>query len=479
MVGIRALLAINTAGLPRIGRDGTLVVLDWRVLAFTLAVSLGTGVVFGLIPALQGSRADLSLTLKESSARSGTGVRQNKTRAVLVVGQVALAVILLVGSALLIRTSIALRFVDPGFDTANVLTMRMSLSGPRFLESVGVERMVRDGVERIQAVPGVEVASATCCVPLEDGYGLSFIIVGRPLEGTAHGGGGWITISPGYFDVFKIAVKRGRAFTERDTRNAPPVVIINEAMANQFWSKSNPLDDRLAIGRNVMREFADEPERQIIGIVGNIRDGGLNNDPRPTMYIPQGQVPDAANALNVRITPMAWVVRTKVEPHSVSAPVQEALRQASGLPVSDIRTMNEVVSRSTSRDRFNMWLMTLFGGSALLLAAIGIYGLMAYSVAQRTQEIGIRLALGAGASQVKNMVVFQGLQLALAGVVIGLTSAFLLSKVLSSFLFGVTPRDPLVFSVVPVVLTGVALLAVWLPARRASRVDPIVALRYE
>ena len=479
VVGIRALLSINTAGLPRVGENGALVGLDWRLLAFTLVVSFGTGVIFGLIPALQGSRADLSVTLKESGARSGTGLRQNTTRAILVVAEVALAVILLVGSALLIRTSIALRLVDPGFDASNVLTMRMSLTGPRFLESVGVERMVRDGVERIRAIPGVDLASATCCVPLEGSYGLPFIIIGRPLEGPSHGGGGWLTVSPGYFEVFKIPVKRGRSFTERDTRSAPPVVIINEAMARQFWPKGDPLTERLAIGRGGMPEFAQEPEREIIGVVGDVRDGGLNNDPFPTMYIPQGQVPDAANALNVRLSPMAWVVRTRVEPHSVSAAVQEALREASGLPVSNIRTMDEVVSVSTSRDRFNMWLMTVFGASALLLAAIGIYGLMAYSVAQRTQEIGIRLALGAGASQVKNMVVLQGLRLAVVGVAIGLTAAFLLSRVLSSFLFGVTPRDPAVFTIVPVVLTAVALLAVWLPARRASRVDPILALRYE
>jgi predicted permease len=479
VVGIRALLSINTAGLPRVGENGALVGLDWRLLAFALVVSFGTGVIFGLIPALQGSRADLSVTLKESGARSGTGLRQNKTRAILVVAEVALAVILLVGSALLIRTSIALRRVDPGFDASNVLTMRMSLTGPRFLESVGVERMVRDGVERIRAIPGVDLASATCCVPLEGSYGLPFIIVGRPLEGPSHGGGGWLTVSPGYFEVFKIPVKRGRSFTERDTRSAPPVVIINEAMARQFWPKGDPLTERLAIGRGGMPEFAQEPEREIIGVVGDVRDGGLNSDPFPTMYIPQGQVPDAANALNVRLSPMAWVVRTRVEPHSVSAAVQEALREASGLPVSNIRTMDEVVSLSTSRDRFNMWLMTVFGASALLLAAIGIYGLMAYSVAQRTQEIGIRLALGAGASQVKNMVVLQGLRLAVVGVAIGLTAAFLLSRILSSFLFGVTPRDPAVFTIVPAVLTAVALLAVWVPARRASRVDPILALRYE
>ena len=281
------------------------------------------------------------------------------------------------------------------------------------------------------------------------------------------------TISPGYFDVFKIPVKQGRAFDDRDTRNAPPVVIINEAMAKQYWPKGDPLTDRLAIGRGVMREFADEPERQIIGIVGDIRDGGLNDDPQPTMYIPQGQVPDAANALNVRLTPLAWVVRTKVEPHSVSAAVQEKLREATGLPVSNVRTMSEVVVRSTSRDRFNMWLMTVFGASALILAAIGIYGLMAYSVAQRTQEIGIRLALGAEASQVKNMVVLQGLRLTLVGVAIGVAAALAMSKVLAASLFGVGARDPLVFTLVPLLLALVALVAVWLPARRASRVDPL------
>ena len=479
VVGIRALLAINTAGLPRVGQDGALVGVDWRVLAFTLLVSVGTGILFGLLPALQGSRADLTSTLKESAGRSGTGVRQNKARAALVVIEVALALILLVGSALLIRTAIALGRVQPGFDASNVLTMRMSLTGPRFLESEGVERMVRDGAERLRALPGVVEASATCCIPLEGGYGLPFIISGRPLEGASHGGGGWLTVSPGYFEVFRIPVKRGRSFNDRDTKDAPAVVIINEAMARQFWPKGDPLNDRLVIGRNVMREFAEERERQIIGVVGDVRDGGLNDEPGPAMYIPQAQVPDAANALNVRLTPIAWVVRTHANPYSLSTQIQEQLRQASGLPVSDIRTMEEVVSRSTSRERFNMWLMTVFGASALLLAAIGIYGLMAYSVEQRTQEIGIRLALGAQASQVKNMVVIQGMVLTVAGLVIGLAGALALTRVIATFLFGVGAWDPLVFTVVPAVLTLVAFAAIWLPARRASRVDPIVALRYE
>jgi putative ABC transport system permease protein len=481
IIGIRALLAVNTAGLPRIGQDGGLVGVDWRVLLFTLAVSLGTGILFGLIPAIQGSRADLSATLKESAGRSGTGFRQNKARSVLVVIEVALALILLIGSALLIRTAVALGGVDPGFDAEHVLTMRMSLTGPRFQTSEGVEQMVRDGVERLRSVPGVVAASATCCVPLQGGYGLPFVIVGRPLppDGPFHGGGSWVTISPGYFDVFKIPVKRGRAFNDRDTQQSPGVVIINETMARRFWEKGDPLNDRLVIGRTVMREFASEPERQIIGVVGDVRNGGLNNDPGPMMYIPQAQVPDAANALNVALTPIAWVVRTQVEPRSVSNAVQEQLRQASGLPVSNVRTMSEVVSLSTSRQQFNMWLMTVFGACALLLAAIGIYGLMAYSVQQRTQEIGIRLALGAPAAQVKNMVVKQGMLLTLIGVAVGLGAAFMLSRFVATFLFGVQARDPLVFIAVPLVLTAVALVAVYLPARRASHIDPIIALRTE
>ena len=481
IIGIRALLAVNTAGLPRIGQDGGLVGVDWRVLLFTLAVSLGTGILFGLIPAIQGSRADLSATLKESAGRSGTGLRQNKARSVLVVVEVALAMVLLIGSALLIRTAVALGRVDPGFDAQNVLTMRMSLSGPRFLKSEGVEQMVRDGVERLRGVPGVVAASATCCVPLTGGYGLPFNIIGRPVppDGPFHGGGSWVTISPGYFDVFKIPLKRGRAFTDRDTQNSPGVVIINETMAKRFWEKGDPLNDRLVIGRTVMREFATEPDRQIVGIVGDIRNGGLNNDPGPMMYIPQAQVPDAANALNVSLTPISWVVRTQVEPRSVSTAVQEQLRQASGLPVSNVRTMSEVVSTSTSREQFNMWLMTVFGSCALLLAAIGIYGLMAYSVEQRTQELGIRLALGAPAHQVKNMVVRQGMVLALVGVVAGLIAVYLLSRFVENFLFGVAARDPMVFVAVPVVLSAVAFVAVWLPARRASRIDPIIALRAE
>jgi predicted permease len=398
-----------------------------------------------------------------------------------VVVEVGLALVLLIGSALLIRTAMALGRVDPGFDTHNVLTLKMSLKGKQFDKAEAVEQVVRNGVEKLKSIPGVTHASATCCVPLQGGYGLPFQIMGRPLaadsQGPYHGGAGWMTVSPGYFEVFKIPVKRGRTFNERDTSTSTPTVVINEAMAKEFWPKGDPLTDRMLIGKGVMREFAAETERQIIGIVADIRSNGLDSNPQPQMFIAQAQVPDLANALNVSLTPISWIVRTQTPPQALSSAIQDQLRQATGLPVSDVKSMDDIVSISVSRQKFNMWVMSVFGGCALLLAAIGIYGLMAYSVEQRTQEIGIRLALGAQASSVKNMVVVQGMGLALVGVVLGLGGAFWLAKFITAFLFGVTAKDPAVFTGVPVLLSAIAFLSVWLPARRASKVDPIIALR--
>jgi ABC-type antimicrobial peptide transport system permease subunit len=250
-------------------------------------------------------------------------------------------------------------------------------------------------------------------------------------------------------------------------------------MAKQYWPKGDPLNERIWIGKGVMSELATETPRQIIGVVSDVRDGALNRDHQPTMYIPNAQVPDALSALNTRLTPLAWVVRTRGQPSSLSAPIQEQLRQASGLPVSDIRTMDEVISRSTSRQRFNMLLMTVFGTAALFLAAIGIYGLMAYSVRQRTQEIGIRIALGAESADLRKMVIVQGMRFALIGVAIGTVAAFGLAQLITTFLFGVTARDPLVFTAIPTLLTGIALVAILIPAVRATRIDPIHALRYE
>jgi ABC-type antimicrobial peptide transport system permease subunit len=257
------------------------------------------------------------------------------------------------------------------------------------------------------------------------------------------------------------------------------VAIVNEAMAKKFWPKGDPMADRIIIGRGVGPEFEDPP-RRIIGIVGNIRDGGLNHDPRPSIYLPLAQVPDGVTALSSRIAATAFVIRTRVGPLSLAQPIQKELERASGgLPVARIRTMDEVIVRSTAGQDFNMLLLTIFGCSALVLAAIGIYGLMAYTVQQRTQEIGIRMALGAEAGSVRNMIVLQGMRLVWIGAIIGLAAAFGLTRLIASFLFGVKAWDPLVFTMVPVVLMAVALFAVWLPARRATHIDPLDALRYE
>jgi len=480
IAGIRSLLLVNTANLPRIGVDGSLVLTDWRVLVFAAVVTLITTVLFGLIPAFQSSHADLGATLKESASRSGSGRKQNRGRAALAVGEIALAAMLLIGAALLIRTALALGAVKPGFDSENVLTMRMSLNSTKYARTAAVEQLTRDGLERLRAIPGVVSASATCCIPLEGGYGLPFRVIGRPLDkGPFHGGGGWQTLAPGFFEVFKIPILRGRSFTERDNASGAPVVIINQAMAKQFWPKGDPLTDRILIGKGIMSELEAEMPRQIIGIASDIRDGALNRDPRPAMYVPYSQTTDAINALNVRLTPLAWVVRTRGEPTALLPKISEQLRQVSGLPVTDVRTMAEVISRSTSRQRFNMLLMSVFAGAALLLAVIGVYGLMAYSVQQRTQEIGIRMALGAETGDVRKMVLFQGMRLALLGVIVGTASAFGLARLLKSFLFGVQASDPAVFAMVPIVLSLTALGAVWIPALRATRVDPAASLRCE
>ena len=478
-VGVRALLAVSPAGLPRIGENGSAVGIDWRVLGFTLAISFLTGVLFGLFPALSASRTDLNSSLKESSNRSGTGFRQSKARSLLVVTEVALALVLLVGSALLIRTFIALRGVNPGFNPHNVLTMEMSLTGDRFQKTAAVGQLSRDGRERLNALPGVEASASTCCLPLEGGFGLPFTIAGRPLGKDGPPGAGWMNVSPGYYSVFKIPILRGRDFTDKDTTGAPGVVIINQAFAKQFFPNENPIGQQITIGKGVGPEF-DEPARQIVGVVGDIHDGGLNRDPRPVMTVPQAQVTDGITALNARIGPVGWLVRTHGDPHQAITAVTEQLRQASGgFPVARIRPMDEIVVRSTARESFNMMLLTIFGGVALVLAAIGIYGLMAYSVQQRTQEMGIRMALGADRATIRKLVVWHGMRLAVVGVVLGIAASFGLTRLIASFLFGVKSWDPTVFITVPLILSAVALLAVWLPASRASKLDPMKALRVE
>jgi predicted permease len=308
---------------------------------------------------------------------------------------------------------------------------------------------------------------------------MGFDVLGRPKgEAPSTGMAGFFSISWSYFSTFEIPLLRGRAFTEQDNGAAPGVVIINQAMARQYWSNSDPLRDRIQIGAGGPA-FA-EPSRQIVGIVGDTRDAGLSRDPFPTMYIPIPQMPDAVTALNSRVAPLWWIVRSLVNPHTLQAPIEAALRDASGgMPVAHVRTMAEVEARTTARQRFNMLLLIIFGAAGLLMAAAGVYGVMSYSVQGRTQELGIRMALGAQASDLRNMVIGQGMILAGFGVLLGIGGAFWLTRFLASFLFGVKAWDPIAFIVTPLLISAVALLAVWIPAKRATRVDPMTALRLE
>jgi putative ABC transport system permease protein len=477
--GVRILLAINPGDIPRIGANGSAVTLDWTVIAFTGLLSVLTGILFGLVPALQVSRTDLNVVLKESGARSGAGMRQNKARSLLVVTEMALAIVLLAGAGLLIRTFAALHSVAPGFDPHGVLTMETSLTGSRFDRTAAISDLARQAEERIEALPGVQAAAATCYLPLEGGLGLGFIIEGRPLgDAPAHGGAGWAYVTHRFFDVFRVPVIRGRSFTERDSAGAPGVVIINEAFARRYWPNQNPLGQRLLIGSGMGPDFAEAP-REIVGVAADARDAGLNYDPQPEMFVPLPQVRDSVMVLNNRFIPLSWVVRTRVEPFTLAAPVARIFENLANLPLAHVRTMDQVVVQSTARNRFNTLLLSLFAVVAILLASIGLYGLMAYSVEQRTVEFGVRLALGAHPSALRAMVVGQSMKLALAGIVIGLAAAYGLTRLMSTLLFGVKPVDPLVFGSVAVLLGAVAFLASYLPTRRAAHIDPVSALRYE
>jgi putative ABC transport system permease protein len=477
--GVRALLAINPGQLPWVGQHGGAVTLDWHVLLFALGISALAGALSGLIPAVKASHTNLASTMKEAGSRAGTGMRHNKTRSLLVVVEMALAMVLLAGAGLLIRTFQDLRSVDPGFQSQNVLEMDMSLTGARFQKTAAVAEVVREGQQRLDSLPGVVAAAASCCLPLEGGFGLPFNIEGRaPTGGPYSGGGAWRSVSPSYFCVFRIPLQRGRTFTVSDNGSSQPVVIINEAMAKQYWPKGGELGTRITIGKGLGPQYA-EPPREIVGVVGDVRDNGLNYKPVTTMYVPVAQVTDGMNALGNSLQPLIWVIRTRVAPLSLNHEIQQKLRLASGLPVGHVQTMEQVVAHSTEQDSFNMTLLVIFAGLALLLATVGIYGVLAYSVARRTQEIGIRMALGASPEQVWRTIAAQGMALALAGLTIGVGGGLALTRLLRSLLFGVKSWDPFAFAAAAVALAAVALLACIVPAFRASRIDPAVSLRYE
>jgi putative ABC transport system permease protein len=479
-IGVRLMLRINPGDIPRLGETGSAVTLDVNILLFTLGISILTGILFGLAPAISASRPNLAAVLNENSSRSGLGFRSGKLRSVLVICEMALTLVLLIGAALLIRTFFKLQAVDPGFTTKNVLTMSMSVGGDRFQTTGPVAQIIRDGTDRVMAVPGVVDVGVTNCLPMLSGFGMTFDVIGRPKTNTPFtGGAGFYSTSWSYFETFKIPLLRGRLFTRQDDGSAPGVALINEAMARQYWPKGDPLTDRIQIGVGAGPAFA-EPPRQVIGIVGDTHDGGPNRDPAPIMYIPLPQMPDLETALNSRVAPLYWIVRTRVNPYTLRAPIAAALRETSGgLPVAHIRSMQEIEARNIASQRFNMMLLIIFGSAGLLMAVIGVYGVMSYSVQQRTQEMGVRMALGAQTSNLRNMVIGQGMMLSCIGVALGIGGAFAVTRFLASFLFGVKTWDPVAFIAAPLVLCAVALIAVWIPARRATRVDPMTALRIE
>jgi putative ABC transport system permease protein len=479
-IEVHALLSISPGDIPRIGAGGASVGLDWRVLLFTLALSLLVGSVFGTVPALRVWGPSLYQSLSEGSQRLGSGSSQSKKRSLIVLSEVSLSIVLLIGAALLIRTFVALRDVNPGFDRQNVFLTELSLHGSQFTKTVDLARLVEDSRERLAAVAGVEVASASFSPPFADRMGLPFAAIGvRSGNSGNTGDAEWMSVSPGYFSVLKIPMIRGRDFNDQDRDGTPGVVLINEAMAKRYWPDTDPIGQSIEIGRGIGPDFADIP-RQIIGIVADTRDHDLSQSPQPTIIIPLAQQPSGITRLWLQFGPIFWLVRTRIEPHHVAVDVSEQLRQASGgLPTGPVRTMDEILSHSIARQNFNMLLLALFAIAALALTAVGIYGVMAYSVTQRTHEIGVRMALGADRARIRNLVVGKGMLTVALGVLVGLAAAAFLARFLSGFLFGVHAWDPLVFIAVPLLLALVALFALWLPARRAARLDPIDALRID
>ncbi len=459
--GLDLLLSLAPENLPRM-RD---VSLDARALGYTFAVTLLTGVIFGLAPALQSSNPDLNETLKEGG-RGSTGGRRQRVRSLLVVTEVALALVLLAGAGLMLKSFWRLQQVDPGFNAENALVVNVNLPPSKYADAQQQAAFFRQLLERTATLPGVQAVGATQSMPIINDFILGLVIEGRPPAAPGdEPSTNYYAISPDYFRAMGIPLIRGRAFTERDTTGAPRVAIVNETFARRFFPDEDP------IGKRIHVTNGPETFREIVGIVGDVRHYGLEREAPAQAYEPYLQQPFAG---------MSIVVRTAADPANLSAAMrQEVFALDKDQPVASVRTLEEILAESVAQRRFSMFLLGLFGGIALLLASVGIFGVMNYTVAQRTHEIGIRLALGAQRRDILRLVVGQGMGLALIGVALGLVAAFAGTRVMASMLYGVSATDPLTFTGVALLLAVVAFLACYLPARRATKVDPMIALRYE
>jgi putative ABC transport system permease protein len=463
-------LVVLRAFIPETISQAREISIDFKVLAFTLLVSVLTGVIFGLAPAIQATRFNQIETLKEGGRDAATGGSGKRLRSLLVMSEVAVSLVLLIGAGLLINSFMRLRNVDPGFRADNLLTMKIVLPEPKYAKFQPRAAFYTDLVQRVQSLAGVRSAAVTTNLPLyRQGNSISISIEGRPAPPP---GQELIVvtrvISPGYFDTMGIPLLKGRQLTDQDTETSPNVIVISETMARRFWPGEDPVGKRLAAGR----VRTPDDWIQVVGVVKDVRQFELTADPKPQMYLSYRQAGFFA--------PRDLVVKTDVDPATMATTVRKAVWDIDkDQPVSNIRTMEEILAESIARQRFSMLLLAIFAGVALVLAGVGIYGVMSYSVAQRTHEIGIRMALGAQTGAVLKLAVGYGMKLVIVGIVVGLIAAFALTRVMATLLFGVTATDPATFTLISLLLIAVAALASYIPARRATKVNPIIALRYE
>jgi putative ABC transport system permease protein len=456
--GVALLVCLSTGSIPPTARVG----IDATVLGFTLLVSLLTGVLFGLAPALRTMKVNLSESLKEGG-RSGSEGHRNRTRSVLVVLESAVAVVLLIGAGLLIRSLLQLQNVSPGFDANNVLTMRLDLPREKYSTPEKMALFFENLEGRIKGLPGVENVGFISELPLSgQPNDMPYRVEGRSDSSDAEFDDDFRRVNRQYFDAMHIPFLRGRNFTEQEVQQSAKVVIVSDLLARRVFPNEEPLGKRLVM---VMGPDAFE----IVGIVGDIRHRGLEIDPAPAMYFPSYQMPW-----------MNLAIRLKGDPANLAAAVRKEVRSIDpDQPIAAVKTMDVWVNESVAAPRYRTVLLALFATVALLLASTGIYGVMSYSVSQRTHEIGVRMALGARQLDVLKLVIRQGMALVVVGVGLGVAGAIALTRVMASLLFGVTAKDPATFVVVGILLTLVAFIACYLPARRATKVDPLVALRYE
>lgn len=488
--GMRILVSSLPPWFPRVSE----LTIDTTVLAFTIALSLMTGLIFGIIPALQASRPDLMDALRDSTRSATAGKTQQRLRSAFVVVQVALALVLLVGAGLMINSFLRLYAVEPGFDTSNLMSFRVRIQGDQFMRDTGratvtgspeteiPEMLFQESdrmQERIAAIPGVQsVTLESANVPLSGGAArMTFTIAGRQASQAEQEAQSaeWYLISRRFFETLKVPILQGREFTPQDNRAGQPVAIINATMAKRYWPTENP------IGHEIQLAFLNDPPRQIVGIVGDVRQNTRQQDPQPQLYAPFAQLPQFAQKQQIfGLDAVTFVLRSNGNPERLSSSLRAAVAEVDrSQPITDMRTIEWYASNQNQLFQQYVLLLSVFGGVALILAIVGIYGIMSHAVTQRTPEIGIRMALGARSGHVLGLVLRRGVVLIAIGLVLGLGASLALTRVIRATLWGVTPTDPLTFASVAIGLALMGFVACYVPARRALKVNPVVALRYE